>query len=63
MVVSEPAFRDVIKMGEAEELEGCGAKGESLRLSEASLTLQTDLSRLLSGRAFKISWEQPLPPW
>lgn len=29
------AFRDVIKMGEADELEGCGAKGKSLGLSEA----------------------------
>lgn len=44
MVASEYAFRDVIKMGEAEELEGCGTQGESLDLSEARLTLQTDLS-------------------
>lgn len=52
MVVSESAFRDVIKMEEAEELEGCGTEGVSLVLYEARLTLQTDLSRLLSGRAF-----------
>lgn len=39
MVASEYALRDAIKMGEAEELEGCGAMGESLGLSEASLTL------------------------
>lgn len=39
MVASDYVFRDVIKMGEAEELEGCGAKGESLGPSEASLTL------------------------
>lgn len=44
MVASEYAFRDVIKMREAEGLEGCGIKGESLGLSEARLTLQTDLS-------------------
>lgn len=52
MVASEYVFRDVIKMGEAEELQGCRSKGKSLGLSEARLTLQTDLSRLLSGRAF-----------
>lgn len=44
MVASEYVFRDVIKMGEAEELQGCGTKGKSLGLSEARLTLQTDLS-------------------
>lgn len=37
MVASEYAFRDVIKVGEAEELKGGGTKGSSLGLSKARL--------------------------
>lgn len=53
MVASEYPSRDIIKMGEAEELEGWEAEGKSLGPSETSLSLQSEaVSTGESCRAF-----------